>query len=333
MARPLRIFWHPVSRWVYKIALTAIFLVFVNRSLTGADLWVLRARVDPVGVALAAVLCIASIGCQVRRWEIILRSEGFRIGRRTALQTVLFGYSLAFMTPGRVGELFRGLPFAKNRKADAVFAAFADKLFSIAATLAVGALCVLLQVSVARVGVSGRFGVGAGILTGVCLALGILIACTRGRLAARWPGSYDYPRRLLRLWPSFTAGPGRDAALWSLAAQGILVVQTSLLLAMFGSRDPSANLLAAGQAYVFMTFMPFFIGNMGIREYSFGMFLTQLSAQTDAGMTVTTTALGASIGILVINLIVPALAGVAWMLLNRTNTEEKIDTCRPPKHA
>jgi hypothetical protein len=76
---------------------------------------------------------------------------------------------------------------------------------------------------------------------------------------------------------------------------------------MFGSRDFQANILAAGQSYAFMLFFPFFIANMGIREYAFGMFL---------GGALVPAAFGASMGILAINIVLPALLGLGWWMVD-----------------
>jgi hypothetical protein len=86
---------------------------------------------------------------------------------------------------------------------------------------------------------------------------------------------------------------------------------------MFGSHAMAINMCASAQAYAFMQFLPFFIANMGIREYSFGLFLGEYHSMPVQALTLGAVAFGASMGILVINMILPALAGLIWWLLNK----------------
>jgi hypothetical protein len=102
---------------------------------------------------------------------------------------------------------------------------------------------------------------------------------------------------------------------YSVLIHVILLAESALLLTMFGCPDIAANAYTAGQAYTFMMFFPIFIANMGIREYSFGLFLGYLVPALTSGKAV---AFGASIGILTLNIILPAALGLGGWLLRKT---------------
>lgn len=298
------------TRWFFRALLTILFLVFVNRSLNREKLTILFGHLSFPHFAVALLFSLGNIYYQVRRWDLILRYEGFAVERFTSLRTILFGNLLAFVTPGRLGEVFRGVGVEPERKADTVFAVVVDKFFITAATLTVGALCALLQIFLYGVSLNRQFV--------VVIAVGLIISCVglaflvyrrvpfaHGRVGA-------YVERALRLAPRVFSRKGAQLVWYSLAGHALLLMQTVLLLHMYGMNDIGAGLLAVGQAYAFMVFLPFFIWNLGIREYAFGIVLAQLGVTIIGGGDIPTSALGASIGIFLLNLMLPALAGLVW---------------------
>jgi hypothetical protein len=149
---------------------------------------------------------------------------------------------------------------------------------------------------------------GAAVLL---IALGVMIQHAgenrHGTVARYW-------QRFLKMTPRIFTRAAAAAFLYSAIAQILLIVQTSIVFSMFGVDSFIRGLLAAGQAFALMALVPLFIGNMGIREYSFGLFLGQI---TEAGEhPLRMIALGASVVILVINLILPALIGLLWSLID-----------------
>jgi uncharacterized membrane protein YbhN (UPF0104 family) len=310
---------HPATRWVFKIVVTALFVVIVNRSITLADAIALAGKLSPGTVATALLFSALSIVCQVRRWTLLLEADGFKVVRVAALRMVFVGHCLAFLTPGRFGELFRGVSFAPDRRADVIVLTIVDKLFNLAATLCIGCICVALQVALLKIAPDRPLVIMALVVAGVAVCLWPAALLCRVRM----PRVVAKLMRFWRLWPLVLSGSGGRAALWSLAAQVFLVVQTGLLLSAFGAAGLSGNLLAAGQAFLFMMFLPFFIGNMGIREYSFGHFLQGLSLDSAIFPTLERAALGASIVILVVNLVLPALVGLFWMVLSGRAQQER----------
>ena len=85
---------------------------------------------------------------------------------------------------------------------------------------------------------------------------------------------------------------------------------------MFGSEGFFDTMIASGQAYSFMLFFPFFIANMGIREYSFRMFLG-CGRPPGAISGLSRLAFGASTVILIVNIILPALIGLIWWIIEK----------------
>ncbi|MBD3392127.1 MAG: hypothetical protein GF418_08620 [Chitinivibrionales bacterium] len=296
--------------WTARVALTVLFVYIVNRSLTDTELGSLPLFIRPPHVVLSFLLGLCGLYCHVKRWQIVLRYQGLPSGFRVAAKTYLLGILLAFVTPGRLGELFRGLPLSRNRKGDTVFAVIIDKLFILLATFVAGILCVLAQVSLMHIPLPGRVVIMSGIAAALTAAV-VLFLVYRKSPADKggFPGHFF---RLLNSAPRLFTRSGRNAVLLSLAAHVLLIGQTAVLVLMFGCGGMVKSIVALGQAYAFMAFIPFFIANIGIREYSFGVFLHNMGFSCRGAVHVHGAALGASAGVLLMNLILPALIGLVW---------------------
>ncbi|MBD3314316.1 MAG: hypothetical protein GF344_00890, partial [Chitinivibrionales bacterium] len=291
-------------RWTTRLFLTVLFVYFVNRSLSGREITVILESLRGIHVVGALLLGVGGLWCQAKRWEIILRYERFPVTSSTAWKTLLMGNLFAFVTPGRLGELFRGVGIEEGRKADAVFAVIVDKLFIVATVLLVGLATVFWQAAVRGVAPPFRPVAPVGATIAVCLLAAPLIVRGPKRVYAK--PVIRYAARLVRMTPRAFSPAGRLALGCSLGAHLLLLCQTVLLLMMFGVSNAVDALLAAGQAYALMAIVPLFIGNMGIREYAYGLFLSRLGVSPAGAMDVKVAAFGASAAVLTVNLIVPA---------------------------
>jgi F0F1-type ATP synthase membrane subunit c/vacuolar-type H+-ATPase subunit K len=290
--------------WPLKISVTVVALYLVYRSLSKSQLIPLLNRLSFAPIAVATLLGAGSLYLQVVRWRIILLCTGIAVDRSSAWRTMLWGSLLAFITPGRTGELFRATGLPLPGKNCAVFSVLLDKMFAGGAVVVAGVFFCLLSI-----GPRGPLWGQRVLLIGAALmaALAGIAACLRkGRVM----------KNLMRQFPPLRGRPLVNVVMCSAAAQLALLVQTAVLFRMLGSQRFFEDILACGQAYAFMLFFPFFIANMGIREFSFGMFQPGAS-HARHGFSVSSIALGASMGVLVLNIVVPALAGLVWWLLGR----------------
>jgi hypothetical protein len=296
--------------WIARIAITILFVYIANRTLTEADFGSLVRFIRPSHIVVSFVIGCAGLYCQIKRWQIILRYQKLCSSFYVASKTIFLGSLLAFITPGRLGELFRGLALSKERRADTVFAVVIDKAFNLLATFIIGITCACMQLFVLHIALPRRIIVLGSAAVAVCCAVGLVLALRRS--LSEGGGAMRYAVHLINVSPKLFTRSGLQAILLSLAAHILLVCQTVVLIRMFGCGGMLKSCVAAGQAYAFMVFMPVFIANMGIREYSFAIFLSAVGAACLRGVTVQSAALGASMGILFFNLILPALAGLIW---------------------
>lgn len=298
-----------------RVIITVAFVVFVNKSLRRSDLVDLLKEVEWLPLLGASVLGVVSILLQVLRWQVILRAHGLPATFVVALRTMLWGFLLAFITPGRIGELLRGVALDEKRRMATIVAVVEDRLFAIACTLCAGAvsmvlLWVLYKASVPQI----VFVPTLLLLVGVPVVAAALF--TSGKLRGKqlvmgsWIGSARaYGKQLLTL-------PLGRLSLLSVGIHLILLTQTALLMQMFWGWSLVQNGIIAGQAFSFMLFLPFFIANIGLREYAFTFFM-HLAHPEVATLSVSVAALGISTTILIINIIAPAAVGLVWILFER----------------
>jgi hypothetical protein len=295
--------------WPIKILVTAVVIYLVNRSLTKDQLPLLFKNVSMVPFSIVFIFGCMGFYCQVKRWQYILKLFGTMVNGPEALRTMLWGCLLAFITPGRTGEFFRGFSLPALKKNDAVVAVFIEKLFAGGTTLLAGLVCCLIFLSLKAMGCWGH----AVIISGAAA----VAAAAGGIFAMRKAG---FVKQALERLPDFSPQQAGIIAFYSVVVHLFLLAQTSILLSMLGSNAFFSSMLIGGQAYVFMLFFPFFIANMGIREYSFGMFSAcGQGVAPESGLSAV--AFGASMGILIINIILPALFGLVWWVFDKKKVD------------
>lgn len=307
--------------WGFKIVLTLLFLFIVNKSITSEELFVIARYITVYHIAFALILGLLGLFFQVKRWEIILKYQKFSVDNNLAWKTLLWGNLLAFITPGRFGELFRGIQISRQRRGDSLFAVIIDKLFIVTTVLFCGLLCIVLQKWLFAVGIDDKMKIFIFAACVVCVIA--LLLLTTGKVFNKKHAVPRYFNRVLESLPRLFTPAGKRALVYSCIAHLCLIFQTVVLLQMFGCGSVVANSIAIGQAYGLMPFLSFTIGNMGIREFSFKLFLVHLGVTCNSGnLTIGGAALGTSIIILIMNLVVPAFIGLVWYICDNSTRND-----------
>jgi len=142
--------------WVIKIIATLLFVMYVNRSIDRNKIAQLATHFDVLPLLFTLILSIIGQFLQLIRWKIILSREGFTT--RDSVITFFYGNLLAFITPGRMGELFRAVGLDKKRRPDTVMAVLIDKIFIILTILFIGIICSIVILSTVTVSVAVGIG-------------------------------------------------------------------------------------------------------------------------------------------------------------------------------
>jgi len=296
-----------------KLGLTAFFVILVNRNLKQNDFRLIIGQIDPFTVLFALMLSLFSFYFQLVRWQQILKSQSMPCHIRIAAKSMLVGFFLAFLTPGRIGELFRGIGIFAQQKTVSVLAVIIERFYGIFLTVIFGIISVIIQFF--------SFKKGSPLYFEILLIISFLLFCLSGPLLgiiSRKNPDIKLLRPLFDMTKLFVSRlhtlPSMHLIFFSALSHLCLILQTAVLLGMFGSGSFLKNCIIAGQSYALMLFMPFFVANIGVRELSFSLFLKKLETASSEVHQATVIAFGVSGLILLINVILPAVFGLLWLL-------------------
>lgn len=298
-----------------KCLVTALLLWAAFRSVDVAVVSRLMAGLDPLW-ALAAILMTALIVI----FDATLLVEVMRIFSRrlqfgTALLYSIVGWFFSNVAPSTVGgDVFRGVQFAR-------------------VGVPIGtAIRIILSIRVLSfvtlvVAIAAGFPIALGLLTDQRDVLLLGIVLVTGIAAILVLASLAYvPLRIARLdrWPPFgrlmtiasdfrtlLIPSSRSAATWLAAlAQHLLRVGALASLAEgLGLGIPVATLFAFTTAALLMAMLPISFGGWGIREIAFVYLLGAAGVSAEA-------ALSLSIAFGLLRVLVGAVGGLTWLLIN-----------------
>lgn len=300
-----------------KLGLTAFFVILVNRNLKQNDLKLIIGQIDLFWVLVGLVFGGLSFYFQLVRWQQILKSQSLPYHIRIAAKSMLIGFFLAFLTPGRIGEFFRGVAIYANQRTVSILAVIIERFYGVFLTVFFGIISVIIQFI--------SFNTGTTLYFEILLIISFLLFCLAGpilRIISGKIAEIKALRPLSDITELFTSRlhtlPSVRLIFFSALSHLCLILQTAVLLGMYGSGNFLKNCLVAGQSYALMLFMPFFVANIGVRELSFSVFLKKLEAAPQPAAI----AFGVSGLILLINIILPAILGLIWMLKGNRSRED-----------
>jgi uncharacterized protein (TIRG00374 family) len=310
-----------------QIGITIIFVILVNRSLTSVEIGNLLHSINPSALILALLLSVAAIIVQAFRWYLISRTLSIPLSYTVAIQRLLWGNLLAFVTPGHIGELFRGIDLCPTKKKIMVFSALADRLFGNVAVVLIAVPVVFIQLFWLHRSIPTYLSVAIMVTTILILLIFVLL-----KFQIKW---YNH-------LPSKVAGPISGfieivtkldiglITLLSLLHHALLIVQASFLIMTFVEVSFTEGIMISVLAYTCMLFLPISIANIGVREYSFTLFLSVVVLPESCVFTIPAISFGVSSLLLFLNIIIPALAGLFWRILpflgrRRSKTNSVID--------
>jgi hypothetical protein len=306
-----------ILRWALRIAITVLFAIMVNKGITREQIGLLREHLSPELLAGAFLLGLFSLFFQLLRWRAILKIQNFSVGFYRSFAMFVWGNLLAFITPGRIGEFGRAIALDPLRKTDAVLSVAIDKVAAVAATALFGIVGMGLQLVLLRIRPPDRLSLCMAVfLLGVTLVAALAAIGSKKQVViqGRIGSVLIHLQKLTQAAPRFLTWKIIGT---TLCAQAALLFQTSLVLFMFGSISFLENLALAAQVYAFMLFLPFFIANIGLREYAFAMMIENTGIRFTGALDTQPVVLGVSLLILLINIVLPALAGLCVMLVDK----------------
>jgi uncharacterized membrane protein YbhN (UPF0104 family) len=295
-----------IFRNTLKIVLTIAFFVFVNRSISVGDIGYLARKISPGYFLTTIFLFFVNLYIQSSRWQLILREQKFSSNFIIALKTLLWGNFLGFLTPGRVGELFRVYNLDSSRKMDSVLTSLVERLVTAFVVVVCGVVVYILSV----------YSFGAtpiALVTSAVIMFSVIIVAGFAVFSlSHYFKKYPRIQKIIHFSTIFRSACTVQIIGLTIASHLILVCQTMVLLKMFGFTGILNEFLVSVQAYMLMAALPIFIANVGIREFSFSLFIKQFIPEQAEII-----AFGVASLVLCINIILPALVGLFWIWIEK----------------
>ncbi len=303
--------------FLLKLGLAAAAVAYVGHLVAwGAVVEAARAA-KPGWVAAALVLVPVNVGLEAYRWHRLVRRLVPEVRFAETLGAVLCGYPLGLATPGRVGD-YAGRAFYLGYAGTWELAAltFAERMATLACSLAVG-LAALVPFLAGQTDLPALAWAAVGAAGGLSVVTFVWLVLHPGA-ARRWLTRL-VPRRFahrLGVLGRFNRRDARSLLGLSALRYGIYSAQFVLLVFAF---EPRAAWAAAAQGVALVFFAQsvipsFTLAGLGIREGAAVYFLGALGVGAAA-------AFGAALGLFFLNLVLPALVGVPFVLRLRLAPE------------
>ena len=123
---------------LYKLAATIILFGLISVFLKPERVWKLFSDVQPLSLLIVIGLSVVGLAIQWTKWQLLLGSVRPQTTIGESLASLLVGFTLGMVSPGRIGEVARGIILPADSRASSLGAASADRLCSAAITISLG---------------------------------------------------------------------------------------------------------------------------------------------------------------------------------------------------
>ncbi len=322
-------------RWIYWLKLLAgIILIFILYQKINRREPILEAfRVtDWSNIALCIGLLIPNIGLAFLKWRYLLKNRFANVSNREVFGSLMFGYTLGLITPGRIGELGRGLFFTDKNKLTVTGLNLLDKAANqiIVFTLGGAALgLMLIQRKLGEISHPRLLFVGS---LAVLLVLWLVMLNPRRirALLHRFSRRFSPRSKIHAFIAALDHVTLKDSlAVLALSFTWIMVitVQYHILVLAFTPVSWWDSLEAVSAVLFVKTFLPFTFGDLGVREGVAIYFYSRFGISSAA-------VFNASLLVFLINFLAPALCGVYYLFQVREKYNGKVSApSEPPAQA
>lgn len=288
-----------VAPWV-RIGVSAVVVSVILWRVPMFALWLALEAVRRawMGLALAAVLAMLAVRCL--RWHRLLRAGNVSVARADSARSLLGGFALSVVMPGRLGELGRCLFLPKAARAPVLLLNILDRGLDIWAlvTCAVASLFLVVPRPAAMFAV----GVWLALLP---LVLG-LPALVSGLGDLPWWGS-SFRVELRAAKQTLGNVPAARFAGWALVSTSLDLVTFYCLLRAFQGVEFKAA-LATFPWIVIAGGLPVSVSGLGPREGMAALLLADFAVPSAV-------ALDVALLLFAFSALLPALLGGLWLLV------------------
>ncbi|MCB0266153.1 MAG: flippase-like domain-containing protein [Calditrichaeota bacterium] len=273
-------------------------------------------------LVVCALLLLPNIYLAYLKWRYLLNNRFAGIRNKDVLGSLLFGYTLGLITPGRIGELGRGLFFPGQDRLTITGLNVLDKAANQVIIFTLGGIALLTLIfhyqawSIHDARWLLFIGAAALVAVWVVVLNPSLLKKILQQLQKRLPPG-SRRRSMLQTFDEFTFANSLTVLFLSLVWYLVIILQYHVLVNAFTEVGVTESFLAVSAMLFVKTLLPVTFGDLGIRE-GIAVFFYGFFAVSEAAV------FNASLLIFVLNFLLPALLGTFYLFklreLKQNNT-------------
>ncbi len=295
---------------ILKYFIPVVFLYFIFRKVEFDDIYAAFKQADLFYIFLGLVLLIPNIWIQGAKWLILIRIEKPEATFWESVKSILIGFPVGLLTPGRSGDLVRALALDVPEKLKMLGWAVLDKAYSQAPVIIFGLFgflyylakytetvyYVIIPLGIMFVIISvliTAFALMPQALRSVCYAVSVVLPYR------------DRVKSAINHLDQLKQKKAGKLYIYSILFYFIYIVQFLLLARAFDTVPLIKGMAAAICMNLTKSLLPFSLGDLGIREGASIYFFTNMGMSE-------ITALNASLLLFSINVLLPSLLGLVF---------------------
>lgn len=310
--------------WVIKAGIAGLTLFLVIQKVHFDE--ILKALQNPYRmeyIIVAGILLIPNVFLQWYRWHMLLKLINPQVPKMESLSSLLGGMTLAFVTPGRLGEMGRILFLQKEDRLQALGLLAIDKLYAVAPVIMIGVWGIGLLVSYLFNYVIFVVVSFVAIALAMSLILFLLVWHPSWIRTLFYQVSLLFPvrekfKRILEALHPFTPRQARVLVVLSFLLYAIYIFQFCILSMAFQPIVWTTALTATTSTLFVKSLLPISIADLGIREGAAVYFFTRFHVDKAS-------AFNGALLLFLINILVPTLVGLLFFSRLGPKKNEDID--------
>lgn len=310
--------------WAIKAGIAGLTLFLVIQKVHFDE--ILKALQNPYRmeyIVVAGILLIPNVFLQWYRWHMLLKLINPQVPKMESLSSLLGGMTLAFVTPGRLGEMGRILFLQKEDRLQALGLLAIDKLYAVAPVIMIGVWGIGLLVSYLLNYIIFVVVSFVAIALAMSLILFLLVWHPSWIRTLFYQVSLLFPvrekfKRILEALHPFTPHQARVLVVLSFLLYAIYIFQFCILSMAFQPIVWTTALTATTSTLFVKSLLPISIADLGIREGAAVYFFTRFHVDKAS-------AFNGALLLFLINILVPTLVGLLFFSRLGPKKNEDID--------
>ena len=298
-----------------KLAIASLLLFVLIHNIKIENIQSALKHANFAFISLAGLLIIPNLIIQTLKWHYLLKLCKPNATHFEAAKSLLAGFTLGFITPGRIGEFGRAIFVKDCNRLQVLGLTMVDKLFSISIVFLMGTIALFLfwgvKLRSELIGLWLAIALAALFLVASLVLFPDRLRNILDKIKLRLPFK-EKSDLLLSGLDNFRRRQAVRLLGLNFIFYIIFVTQFYFLLSAFETIQWIDGYLVVASTTVAKSLLPISFGDLGIRETAAIYFVSQIGVQAS-------TAFNASIFMFLINIVLPSSIGFSLLMTEKMN--------------